>query len=657
MTLESEETKVIRQQLQQQRGWSFLPKASRVIFGNSEEKWRMRVLQYCVERQVRWCPLVAELIVDERDYYTQVVEHGQQALMLYPYHLSDFLVKTLRITPFKYYLDIMHDVMKSEKSYDVIPNFTAADCVRLLGIGRNQYIDIMNSYRSRSWLSFPMGIGKKKSPKTLLPKEPVRIQIQYWWMACAGYITVEDKENSNPAERAAIETLVRSRSCLAGKLDAAAAQSLYRRGLIYFDVPLEDHAAVIVPPLEGFVMNRVVGDYMETLLYKVFVSIDERTTMHELASVLQEDVELVKQAVSLYCRLGFAIKKNTEHLLLPGDSGPPVHPSWLRDEAGRPLKSGDSTLLVGLSDGVESKRIGFIFDSTLTAFLMMGNLASGLKSHAVTMFEVGKLSDEALDAFLTELEKVESVSEGEAQRYFDHAITLKNTLRFLRHNPAVSVEGCSGRVDLLRRERLGSLDRETCLRLLEKNYGLLISMSPLTPDASTIPLCTPVHFGPTICEMNSAWFKLFVYYIVGAGPPCMLIPRGFRLCSLPEEYWEYQAVVMEVWEQEPTVISMSILLVTLNDALKRAPVFVHVYREEPAAVVDIPFPLSGSAPSSPTSATRGTALAHPPDADTAPPAPEELSLPLSAPPPRSCSPPAKSRPLPTCRCSSGCASG
>ncbi len=30
----------------------------------------------------------------------------------------------------------------------------------------------------------------------------------------------------------------------------------------------------------------------------------------------------------------------------------------------------------------------------------------GLKSHAVTMFEVGKLSDESLDSFLTELEKI-----------------------------------------------------------------------------------------------------------------------------------------------------------------------------------------------------------------------------------------------------------
>lgn len=34
------------------------------------------------------------------------------------------------------------------------------------------------------------------------------------------------------------------------------------------------------------------------------------------------------------------------------------------------------------------------------------SLLQNLKSHAVTMFEVGKLSDESLDSFLIELEKV-----------------------------------------------------------------------------------------------------------------------------------------------------------------------------------------------------------------------------------------------------------
>ena len=48
--------------------------------------------------------------------------------MLYPYHLSDVIVKGLRITPFSYYSNMMQDIMGQEKSYDSLPNFTAADC-------------------------------------------------------------------------------------------------------------------------------------------------------------------------------------------------------------------------------------------------------------------------------------------------------------------------------------------------------------------------------------------------------------------------------------------------------------------------------------------------------------------------------------------------
>jgi len=41
-------------------------------------------------------------------------------------------------------------------------------------------------------------------------------------------------------------------------------------------------------------MNRVGGDYFENLLYKIFVSIDENTTVQELSTLLQIDVQMVK---------------------------------------------------------------------------------------------------------------------------------------------------------------------------------------------------------------------------------------------------------------------------------------------------------------------------------------------------------------------------
>ena len=64
--------------------------------------------------------------------------------------------------------------------------------------------------------------------------------------------------------------------------------------------------------------------------------------------------------------------------------------------------------------------------------------------------------------------------EGEARRYYEHAITLRNTLKFLRHNPsligAVNSGGSGLGVDLLRLESMASLDPGTLRRVLQKNY-------------------------------------------------------------------------------------------------------------------------------------------------------------------------------------------
>ena len=65
---------------------------------------------------------------DEKKYYEELLRYSREHLMLYPYHLSDVVVKGLRITPFSYYISIMSDIMTQEKSYDSLPNFTAADC-------------------------------------------------------------------------------------------------------------------------------------------------------------------------------------------------------------------------------------------------------------------------------------------------------------------------------------------------------------------------------------------------------------------------------------------------------------------------------------------------------------------------------------------------
>ena len=78
---------------------------------------------------VRVCETVKQILKDERKYYEDMLKYSREHLMLYPYHLSDVIVKGLRVTPFSYYTSMMAEIMTQEKSYDSLPNFTAADCM------------------------------------------------------------------------------------------------------------------------------------------------------------------------------------------------------------------------------------------------------------------------------------------------------------------------------------------------------------------------------------------------------------------------------------------------------------------------------------------------------------------------------------------------
>ena len=69
--------------------------------------------------------LVQRLRKDENKYYEDMLEFGWKNLLLFPYHLSDVIIKTLNMTPFHYYINMLDSQMAQEKSYDSLPNFTA----------------------------------------------------------------------------------------------------------------------------------------------------------------------------------------------------------------------------------------------------------------------------------------------------------------------------------------------------------------------------------------------------------------------------------------------------------------------------------------------------------------------------------------------------
>lgn len=78
------------------------------------------------------------MVISCRRYYAAMLEYITTNLLLYPYHLEKELRKHCKTGPFQFYIALLMDLIRAEKSYDALPNFTAADCLRLCGIGRNE---------------------------------------------------------------------------------------------------------------------------------------------------------------------------------------------------------------------------------------------------------------------------------------------------------------------------------------------------------------------------------------------------------------------------------------------------------------------------------------------------------------------------------------
>jgi hypothetical protein len=242
---------------------------------------------------------------------------------------------------------------------------------------------------------------------------------------------------------------------------------------------------------------------------------------------------------------------------------------------------------------------------------MMGNLSPNLKTHAVTMFEVGKLADEILISFLQELEKIspisqssikssdeENQSEGEADRYFLHARVLYQTISFLRLNNDLFDDdiGSLG-VDLLRYESLSSLDSTIRQRVIERNYHILISMAPVSAETIYSPFNSIDYLGPCLQEMNSVWMKLFIYNLTKSGPPSLLLPKGYRLNILPDCLKIFDKFLVTTWNHEPTYISNVNILLSINDALLHSAVLLqgflyenNSFKDEQQQIRHIPFP-------------------------------------------------------------------
>lgn len=331
--------------------WGLLPEHVWRAAG-SEAEWQRLVRAHSLGIQATWCEAVGS---DESSYLEELLRNSRDKGMLYPYHLAEALAAHPRIaaTPFEYYQDMLIETMRAERSYDTIPNFTAADCVRLVGVGRNEFIHALNQCRSKGWLwKRRRGIIAKTLPSAALPSLPVL----HWWRVHAtkaAHTLLAQRNasrNRGPSRSTALRSSLRTSfnaaissvqkdasasasvaeaalprvpppplgedsddfvfeaeesegaggeggapesssggaggaggsrglgaseldalqsvvaaggSLLAGEVAREALAALYSAGLVRYSVPVDAADRIAVPPLQGFVMNRVGHDYLE----------------------------------------------------------------------------------------------------------------------------------------------------------------------------------------------------------------------------------------------------------------------------------------------------------------------------------------------------------------------------------------------------------
>ena len=64
-------------------------------------------------------------------------------------------------------------------------------------------------------------------------------------------------------------------------------------------------------------------------------------------------------------------------------------------------------------------------------------------------------------------------------------------------------------------------------------HSILVSMAPLSQEVQSVSSCIPPHLGPAVAEMNSIWFKLWLYVKLECGPTTLLLSKGSRMRKLP----------------------------------------------------------------------------------------------------------------------------
>ena len=503
-------------------------------------------------------------------------------MQIFPYHLGEYVCRVLRVSPFKYYKDILASNMKDDAPYDAIPNFTAADALKVVGVGRNEYIAIMQQAKSKRL----MWRVNKGLVRDMLPELPKQQNPAPWWRVCVVNLGEVEYRTMSPTESQVCRLAANHADGAPYKmLDPVAVSSLYARGLVWFNVPIQPQDHISIPPLEGFVSNKtstlssVEGiDPLETLLYQIFVAASERVSVLELSEILNIPIDELKVGIAMACRLGFCNK------LVPAfdeQDLPTGLPSPMSVDTRVSPVTADS-LSSPVSPGAETekkyvKSVAFVVDSAITGYLMMGALNPEVKKHSVTLFEGGRVyGASVILELINGLQSSLDMSKDFEGEMLDLAATARSMMAVL-----TCLQSQGRPIELLRKEPMESLPPEQAERILAHSYDVLIPATGLKGPTLPISWSGPANFGPSTMS-QSPWLNIALYRECSIGLNSFVIPCGDRLQNLdmiPDGasnllVWRWAPVGMGAKVQDPLILTTASALMYLNSILTRTAIMI-----------------------------------------------------------------------------------
>jgi len=533
-----------------------------------------RVRDRCIASGAGWAGSPAAAAgVPEREYYAALLDAYAAAGRLYPYHLAHATARAARTPPAPFYRTTLIFALASDAPYDgALPNFTAADVAAVLGVDRNAYIALAQAVKARAGGGGGGGGGGGATPGTpaagsqasaaraaaareLVPAAPLPLVVvdeaggegeggaeaggtppgmprtvtlaRPWWRAHAVNVTESEFRGLSPAEVGAARSAAAAGGAPLGALDAGAAAALHARGLLYLSIPVGPGDVVATTSLEGFVSNQDRGgpaggaDPLEPLLYALLLVAGGPggDSVARLAGVLGVDAPRLAAAAGVAARLGF-VRVTPAAATAAGPSDHPPPP----------------------------RSIALVVDAAVTSLLMVGHpMSPGLKKHAVTLFEGGRLSGGAALADLQgELEASAAAAGGEMAGLARAATALAAALACVVEGARAGGEGVA--VEVVRKEALAALGAGPSARLLSSAFAATVSVWPCPPPPVALGAggALPAHFGPTAAA-QTPWAPLALWTGLGAGPPgALVLPAGTLLRRLPSPRLRAAAAVL-VW--------------------------------------------------------------------------------------------------------------